>query len=467
MSLIPAEAVPPPPAPRRKGWPVPAWLVILGLIGFLLWRNHQAAQERPVRYPALVEMQARYLVALGGSPALYSQARTLDRGPFGERLRFVVVAGELAGPGEARERLRALEAAVAGGDVPPPTPEQQRLANILDRLYLGREAPGKKPMPVTPAEQEELRQRLGWFGDLALTPNGSPESERERVLAPARRTMFVLGGYFLLLLLMGFAGFVLGVVLLVLWLLGRLRGGLRVGSPYGGVYAETFAAYMLLFFGLSYTLGNLRVRADLRPLLSGGVALGALAALAWPVLRGVPWRQVRADVGWTLGRRPALEPFVGAGCYLAALPLLLVGLVIYFILSSVLKHLGVPVEEPGHPIIDEVVYGGWGARLQLLIDACVVAPLVEETMFRGVLYRHLREATARARAWASVLFSAVVASTVFAIIHPQGLLFAPALAGLAVAFSLVREWRGTLVPPTIAHGINNGMQMALLLLAAG
>src|SRR5262249_27852666 len=104
---------------------------------------------------------------------------------------------------------------------------------------------------------------------------------------------------------------------------------------------------------------------------------------------------------------------------------------------------------------------------QVLFVASVVAPVVEETMFRGVFYRHLREASARLPAALSVLGSAAVSSVLFAVIHPQGFLFAPVLMGLAFAFALAREWLGTLGPCVVAHGINNGMQTLLLWLLAG
>ena len=31
------------------------------------------------------------------------------------------------------------------------------------------------------------------------------------------------------------------------------------------------------------------------------------------------------------------------------------------------------------------------------------------------------------------------------------------LATLALVFALVREWRGTLLPAMVAHGLNNGL----------
>ncbi|HEV3025798.1 MAG TPA: CPBP family intramembrane glutamic endopeptidase, partial [Pirellulales bacterium] len=93
----------------------------------------------------------------------------------------------------------------------------------------------------------------------------------------------------------------------------------------------------------------------------------------------------------------------------------------------------------------------WWGRVQVLFVASVAAPIVEETMFRGVLHRHLRDATSLLGYAASALASATVASFVFAAIHPQGWLAVPALMALAFAFTLTREWRGTLVPSIIAQ----------------
>jgi membrane protease YdiL (CAAX protease family) len=54
-----------------------------------------------------------------------------------------------------------------------------------------------------------------------------------------------------------------------------------------------------------------------------------------------------------------------------------------------------------------------------------------------------------------------VSSILFAAIHPQGWPFIPVLASLALAFCVAREWRGTLVPGMVAHGINNFVIMTL------
>jgi membrane protease YdiL (CAAX protease family) len=104
-------------------------------------------------------------------------------------------------------------------------------------------------------------------------------------------------------------------------------------------------------------------------------------------------------------------------------------------------------------------------RLQIVVLAAIIAPLVEETMFRGFLYRHLRDAGWRLPRLVSVLISGTVVSFLFAVIHPQGWTLVPALMGLALGFTLMREWRGSLIGPMIAHGINNSVALFLLIFA--
>jgi membrane protease YdiL (CAAX protease family) len=271
----------------------------------------------------------------------------------------------------------------------------------------------------------------------------------------------------------GAAGLVLIATLIVLYFLNRLHGGLEQAVPHHGVYAETFALYMLLFLGLSvgahYAVKWLSLDQGALA-ISGLAALGSLAALAWPVLRGIPWRQVRQDIGWHVDRKPGLEPLLGLGCYAMALPMLVLSLVLYLLLTKLRDRLGWgpdefgPSNTPGHPIVFWASHAGWWVWLEVLFVASIIAPIVEETMFRGVLYRHLRAAASGWRPALSALGSAVMVSFVFAVIHPQGVLFIPILMALALAFALMREWRGTVLPSMIAHSINNAVATGLLFL---
>ena len=108
-------------------------------------------------------------------------------------------------------------------------------------------------------------------------------------------------------------------------------------------------------------------------------------------------------------------------------------------------------------MVELLVRGNAWTKIQVLLAAAVAAPLLEETVFRGLLYRHLRDALAGWGQTASVVLAGVLSGVVFAVIHPQGPKAAPMLATLALVFALVREWRGTLLPAMVAHGLNNGL----------
>ncbi|MHB1421904.1 MAG: CPBP family intramembrane glutamic endopeptidase [Gemmataceae bacterium] len=479
--------MPPCVSSPRKGRPLLAWLIILGVVVFILWRYQTAEPREQQRYDLVtVRLQGRYLVGLAelyerfqgannsSRAAMYQQAKdSLNRGTYAQRLRFVVLAGELKGPDEAREQLRQLNQEYRQHRGEPPD-EDAETARILDRLYSERAEDAAEAASLPEDEQQKLRQQLGWFGELALAPPGEDdEAERQEVLAPAYRTVWAVFGAGLFMFGLGLVGLALLVTQFVLYFLNRLRGGLGPASPQHGIYAETFALYMLLFLGLSvgarYLINWLSLEHGTLA-VSGLAALGSLSALAWPVWRGIPWSQVRQDIGWHTGRRPLLELLLGPSCYAMALPMLAVGLVFYFLLTTLRDWIGGgpdefgPSNTPGHPIVFWVGQAGWRVWLEVLFVASVVAPIVEETMFRGVLYRHLRTVSSRWRPALSVLGSALVVSFVFAVIHPQGILAVPALMMLALAFTLMREWRGTLAPSMIAHGVNNAVATLLLFL---
>ena len=196
--------------------------------------------------------------------------------------------------------------------------------------------------------------------------------------------------------------------------------------------------------------------------------IGGLGALAWPVLRGISWSDVRKDVGLSFGRDAWSIPFVGIGGYLSALPVVGVAMVITLLMMAVASSFagdGDATGSPIHPIVEPILRGNWTVRLQLLLVA-VFASVPEEIMFRGVLYRHLRDAGSKLGYVGSVIFAMLLNSFVFAVIHPQGLFGIPILMSLAMVFTLVREWRGTIIPSIIAHALVNAGTSTMLLLIA-
>jgi membrane protease YdiL (CAAX protease family) len=58
----------------------------------------------------------------------------------------------------------------------------------------------------------------------------------------------------------------------------------------------------------------------------------------------------------------------------------------------------------------------------------------------------------------------LINSIIFAAIHPQGWLAIPALTVIAFNLSLIRQWRGSLIGPIVAHGVHNGILVTIAIL---
>lgn len=88
-----------------------------------------------------------------------------------------------------------------------------------------------------------------------------------------------------------------------------------------------------------------------------------------------------------------------------------------------------------------------------VIAIAIVAPLIEELLFRGLLQRSLMQYMP---AGAAIMLSAFV----FAMVHMQ-LLALPALMALGAAFGLIYHITGSLRTTIILHMLNNIMALAL------
>ena len=479
----------------RVAWQGPvAWVVILAVAVYVIAGGHQPPDEssedddlQDAVGLILVELQGKYLIGAArltpiNAPAMYVQSeQMLNLGTLGQRQRFIVLAAELAGPAAARSSLEQLDRLIEAPSVGEPLqldPDQATVQRVLHDLYpagldeldleQARIIAGQAA--ISPPDRMVLVDRLGWFGRLAvsgLSGGGGDMEVRDGLLAAATTLAIVMVGIAIVgigALFIGVAGLVLAVVMIFL---GRLRTGLGAARGPHVVYAETFAVWFVLFVGLQELVSVVPGTGLHMGLVVGSFPL-SLLALAWPVARGICWRDVRRDIGLTLGARPALEPLIGLGGYLVTLPILGAGLVITFLLMAMQTILAgeadtfAPSGGPAHPIIVYMSGPDIGPKLLVLVLAAVAAPLVEEIMFRGVLYRHLRGATGPLGTALSVIVSTLINTALFAAIHPQGWVVIPALMGLACGMTLFREWRGTLIPSIVIHGVSNALVMAML-----
>jgi len=100
-----------------------------------------------------------------------------------------------------------------------------------------------------------------------------------------------------------------------------------------------------------------------------------------------------------------------------------------------------------------------GGRIVAVLVIAAFVPACEELLFRGFAYTALKRRL-------GVTGGVVVSALVFAALHASPADFA-ALFAVGAALAWVYEWRGSLVAPIVAHGLNNLASAVLLLLGSG
>ena len=129
---------------------------------------------------------------------------------------------------------------------------------------------------------------------------------------------------------------------------------------------------------------------------------------------------------------------------LAAVPLTLAGLAVAGVLQGIAQAL-LPQVQNQQCIAVQKQYGH--SILLALPVVCIAAPIVEETVFRGVLYRWLRGVLPIGAAMA-------VSGAVFAALHAVTLLFLP-LMGFGILLAWIYERSGSIWPGVLVHALFN------------
>jgi membrane protease YdiL (CAAX protease family) len=392
--------------------------------------------------------------ALEQAVAWYEELAAVSPGPA-VALRLAVLraeGGDLAGAREAAAGLR--------GRAGPGVLETA----LLDAAYLG-EAPG----PAAARRlAEAARVALGddWIagrlavvmarraGDAGLAADGEARALRRqgRLLALAR------------VALAADVGLLLGGALALAGLRRAARrapGGLRIGAaPVPPAWPPAAAARVLLRGGAAGGLVLLAVGLLPAPTRLLHLALSLAANLAaLPLVLLVRRHLLRPAATGALG---------GFGLYLprarwgpaARVALALVGLGFAgdWAAGALAERLGAP----GHwsEWFDEALaWGGLDEVLLGLLDLVVLAPVLEEVAFRGVLFGSLRLRL-------GLVPSALASAAVFALAHGYGVggFLAVLWSGLLWAWAYERT--GSLLPGMAAHALNNlsaGLSALLLL----
>ncbi len=201
-----------------------------------------------------------------------------------------------------------------------------------------------------------------------------------------------------------------------------------------------FVAAIAALFGVPLTSTVWSVIAVIATLLGLGMAL------LWLKIRGR-----LADAVSSATSAGLLTVAIGLGVGLAG------GMLTYAVNAGVGLFFApdAPVEQQ---IIQDALAGGQALVLALLV-AIVIAPIAEEVLFRGVLFRSLRR---RIGLWPA----AVLSSVAFAGVHVEIVISQPlALVGLFV-FGVILAWSlekfEHLLVPILAHAVFNAISLSLV-----
>jgi membrane protease YdiL (CAAX protease family) len=177
-------------------------------------------------------------------------------------------------------------------------------------------------------------------------------------------------------------------------------------------------------------------------------ALGMMLCSFIAAILAAGWVRIRTRYSISLGWRGS--PF---GLHLrVALAIFLLGPIGMGLARLLQYHFGVEFREPSVLLIA----GGKSVLLRVLwlISACIIVPIAEETIFRGLLFKGLR------RQW-GILAGMLISSAVFSIGHLDLITALPLfIFSLGLAWSVERT--GSLVPAAIAHSLFNLFPLLLL-----
>ena len=473
-----ADGYNPPPVPDKPidGPAWPWWLAILLMAGLLALLGFVASLAPSGKAtPGAINLQLRdagqKIVAARENPTIREAfssiggadkfaedtARSVNFGPIEVRLGHTVLIREVLGAEAAAQALNEVldEADEKNFELDE---EQQRIASELARWY--RDGPEGISVDDRDESGNFLEQRLGWVTKLLVHPAGDASAERKQIIDDSvtafwKQIIVVAGGLVLL---------VVGV--LIAGVLGKLATDTLVSrvkpeTHSGPVYLETFAVWFALWIVIQLAAGYVGVP------LPGIVLLMFMAvafAFVWPRYRGLETSRIFSDIGLSRAN-PFKEVFAGIIFYLAMLPFIAIGLIITLVLAGLLGALSRQDEYSGggisHPLSDQLINGN-GQLLFIFIAAAVAAPICEEIVFRGFLYRYLRNSTRQMPGWVSVLYSSLFNGFLFAIVHPQGIAAVPVLTVIGAGFCLCRQWRGSLIAPMVMHAIHNGMSLLIV-----
>jgi hypothetical protein len=167
--------------------------------------------------------------------------------------------------------------------------------------------------------------------------------------------------------------------------------------------------------------------------------------LVWAVVTGIGKRPFWRTLGWSWSERFGFWKSAGL-----AVALLLIG-------GFVSSKMGGEKTQ-----IDQIIANSTAARYALALLAATTAPLIEELVYRGVLYSAFQRTI-------GMVWAVVLVSTLFSFVHVfqyyNNLGVIAVISILSISLTLVRAYTGRLLPCFIMHMVFNGLQSLYIILA--
>ena len=467
---------PDPGSPRSA---LVAWIATIVLVGTVVFLNQFAKPApKPEVDPSVAEIKAPGLL---NSTAVMSKMmvklvhvlKTMEGGKYADqlngaslisrideqatspvdRLRVAMAAGELGGREAALQRLKSLE---QEKDIPAKVVADV----VMVRQVLEAERPAELPADL----REGLIARHGWFAKLALSRGlDDAAAERAPLVQGGLRVGTILSLLVLILLTVVLAGLGSLITLVILLATGRIRRRFVAPLPGGSTFLEVLPVFAGGFLLIKLVMPWLIAGPD------GSVPEWGLKAqlivqwllvpaCLWPLVRGCTWSDFRHRIGWHRGEGWLREIALGLFGYFAMLPALGVVFLITVRLVNAVKGPGADGEPPvENPIIEIMAHAGTLEMVMFFLLATCWAPFVEETVFRGAFFGHLR-------ARLTLVGAASVSAVAFGVMHGYEYLMLGPVILLGFTFALIREWRGTIVGCMAAHFVHNAATLTLLTL---
>ena len=366
----------------------------------------------------------------------YEELSGSAAGDTGVELRLAILRGEAG-------RLGEVEQAVADWRDRGET----RLADVVAAAYLV--APADAGWPAREAVENLLDP--GWFSDrlaLRLAPRVADDgwlAETRRLAAARARP-----------LLLAIRGLAASEVLLVvvgaaaLLDLRRARGRRAGTAPLPPPWSLPAGLVVLVRGGAGGVLVTVGLLA-LGGWTHRGAALveGASLPLMYIPILLLAARRLLGPAGLGFATGFGLRPTARGGRVLLEVAAVLVGggIAIDVALGLLTEAAGVPSHWTEW-FDEDLAWGSWGLVTASLLGTVVFAPVLEEIVFRGLLYATLR----RRLGWP---LAAVLSATVFAAAHGYGMAGFASVFASGLMWAVAYEKTGSLLPGMAAHAANN------------